>query len=123
MYCTFWFADIRTLVENGISQNCQDGVCPNIEEFQQFFKYVHLALEKEQDENKVKAYKEFFSKKFRKTNSIKRYGSENYDKASGSKERRCNKATALSCQELVADFAFLSMSKVTSTWKLKGIHC
>ena len=102
-------------MDSGISQNCQDEVCPNIEEFQQFFKDVHLALEKAQDDDKVKAYKEFFSKKFRETNSIKRYGSEDYDKASGNKERRCNKAFALSCQELVADFAFISMSKVTST--------
>ena len=105
--------DTKQLVgKSAINQNCEMDVCPNIEEFHKFFNSVHLALQKEQDHSKAKVYQEFISRQFHKANSIKQHKSEDHDKPSVGKQDKCNQSTSMSCQELVADFEFLRMSKV-----------
>ena len=99
-----------------MDQNCENKVCPNSEEFLKFFNSVHVALQNEH--NQPKAYKEFISRQFHEANSINQHESEDHDKASSGKQDRCNQLTSVSCQDLVADFSFLSMSKVRLHWYL-----
>ena len=97
-----------------ISKGSNEQVCPNVEKFYEFFNSAQDVLQKELDDNKVKAYQVFITQQFQEMNSIKESEPENENhKNSEFRQKSCSNETLLICEELVADFAFLSMSKVT----------
>ena len=98
--------------KSGIDQNCKMEVCPNMEEFHEFFFSAHVAMQNEQDHSKAKVYQEFISRRFHEANFIKPHKSEDLDKPSAGKQDKCDQSTSVTCQKLVADFEFLRTSKV-----------
>ena len=102
-----------TLKKVGISMGCNDEVCPNVEKFYEFFNSAQDVLREELDTNKAKAYDKFITEQFQEINLIKHVApeGENHENTENRQES-CKKASLVTCEELVADFAFLSMSKV-----------
>ena len=99
--------------KSGTDQNCKMEVCPNMEEFHEFFNSAHVAIQNEQDHSKAKVYQEFISRRFHEANFIKPHKSEDLDKPSAAgKQDKCDHSTSVTCQKLVADFEFLRTSKV-----------
>ena len=98
--------------KSGIDQNCKMEVCPNMEEFHEFFFSAHVAMKNEQDHSRAKVYQEFISRRFHEANFIKPHKSKDLDKPSAGKEDKCDQSTSVTCQKLVADFEFLRTSKV-----------
>ena len=92
--------DNETLSKVGISKGCNDQVCPNIERFYEFFNSVQDKL----NSNKTITYQEFIMKQLTK--------GEIHENSEPNGQGSCTKASLVTCEELVADFAFLSMSKV-----------
>ena len=98
--------------KSGTDQNCKIEVCPNMEEFREFYNSAHVAIQNDQDHSKAKVYQEFISRRFHEANFIKPHKSEDLDKPSAGKQDKCDQSTSVTCQKLVADFEFLRTSKV-----------
>ena len=106
-------SDNGTLSKVSISKGCNDEVCPNVEKFYEFFNSAQDVLQKELYSNKARAYDKFIMAQFQDVNLIKRGEPEDENpENTENRQESCNKASLVTCEELVADFAFLSMSKV-----------
>ena len=97
-----------------INTGCNDEVCPDVEKFNKFFNSAQDVLQKEElESNKARVYNKFIMNQFQENNLIESAEGETQENSEElNRQGSCKKSTLVTCEELVADFAFLSMAKV-----------
>ena len=78
------------------------------EQFYEFFISAQHVLQKELDNNKANAYQVFIIEKFQEMNLF----DDGEPEGENNENSEYKKKSLVTCEEIVADFAFLSMSKV-----------
>ena len=93
---------------------CMDETCSNYAEFHWFFDTVQSMLINDENSVKLKSYQDFITAQFDHTQSLSSSNwKTEYKYKSPTKEQNCKALSTVGCSQLVQDFRFLIIYRVS----------